>query len=99
MDEQGTAKTVQRDPEETWPKKRTLIINARSGVDFIRSYQLLKQLPEDFSKYEKPLGRHHHIAYGRRGEPTVCAWRTKNQVTLYFDYHELDNPAEGDTRG
>ena len=94
MDEQSTAKTVQRDPAETWPKKRTLIINARSGVDFIRSYKLLRQLPEDFKKHEKPLGRHHGIAYGQRGEPTIYAWRTKNQVALYFDYHEIDNPTK-----
>jgi hypothetical protein len=81
MDEQEEPQTVQRD-SEAWPKKRTLLINVRSGVDFIRAGQLLKQLPEDFEKY-KPgqIGRHHGIAYGRRGEPSIYAWRTKNQVT------------------
>lgn len=90
MDEQAAAKTVQRHPvqaEETWPKKRTLLIGARPGVDFIRAYKLLDQLPEDFKKYEKPMGRHHGIAYGGPKDVTIYAWRTKTQVILYFDHH------------
>lgn len=84
MDEQEGTTAVHGD-SETWPKRRTLLINAKPGVDFIRAYQLLKQLPEDFEKYGKPFGRHNFIAYGRPNEPTICAWRTKTQVTLYFD--------------
>src|SRR5688572_5443091 len=99
MDEQKSTKTVQCGPVQAWPKKYTLVVNARSGIDFIRAGQLLKQLPEDFAKYEKRPGRHNGIAYGRPKEPTIYAWYTKQQVTMLFDYHELDNPAEGDTRG
>jgi hypothetical protein len=89
MDEQATTTTVQHrpQPEEGWPKKRTLLINARPGVDFIRAYQLLRQLPEDFAEHKNgQFGRHHGIAYGRKDEPTIYAWRTKSQVTLYFDH-------------
>lgn len=95
MDRQTSAAKIQRDPETeygAWPKKRTLVIGARTTADFIRAGQLVKRFEEDVRKYKQRSGRHHGIIYTTRDrddpqadyENPAYVWYTTNQVTIHF---------------
>lgn len=98
MDEQEKGQDVLRGPEaeqSPWPKKRTLLIDARDVGDFIAAERILKRFREDIEKYGTKPGRHNFISYSSRDESTgkfvrhIAVWYTTNQVTVYFN-HEKD---------
>jgi hypothetical protein len=86
MDEQAEAKTVQRyNPEEEWPKKRTLLIGASTSDDFIRAERTVKRFREDVAKFKQKSGRNHGIAYyNGPGVRCLYVWYTTNQITIHF---------------
>jgi hypothetical protein len=87
MDEQIRQAAVQRDPETefgAWPKKRTLVIGARTFDDFIRAIRMVSQFEEDVRNLKQKSGRHHGIAYGRPGEQGLYVWYSTHQITIHF---------------
>lgn len=64
--------------------RRVLIIGADFGTasDLMRAQRLIAQFDKDAVTYNKGLGRHHSIAYGR--EDTVLVWQTRDQITVKF---------------
>lgn len=67
-----------------WPKRRTLIIGARSSGDFIRAMRVVQQFREDVQKYNQRSGRLHGIAYGGPDVRGIYVWYTTHQLTIYF---------------
>jgi hypothetical protein len=90
MDRQKGKQAVQCSPQkESSSKKRVLIINAHSVVDFIRAGQLVKRFREDVEKYNQKPGRNHGIIYtvadrDRPADPAYV-WYTKTQITIVFE--------------